>query len=200
MKAYVIITVIFLSLLAAVGWQRERIRVISGERDAYRQNTYSLLETVESYKTKDLLNVASISEMELKISELQKYRQKDMELLETLNVDRKRLQQIITSQIQTLYRFSGTVRDSIVHIDHYPRDTLPCIDITDTWFDLHGCIDGNAKFSGTFESRDSLMYVEHIVPHRFLFIKWGCRQRRQEIVSRNPNTRILGAEFIRIRK
>jgi hypothetical protein len=46
MKAYVIITVIFLSLLAAVGWQRERIRVISRERDAYRQNTYSLLETV----------------------------------------------------------------------------------------------------------------------------------------------------------
>jgi hypothetical protein len=51
-----------------------------------------------------------------------------------------------------------------------------------------------------FETRDSLLYVEYIVPRRFWFIKWGVKERRQEIVSRNPYTRIMGAEFVVIRK
>ena len=55
------------------------------------------------------------------------------------------------------------------------------------------------KFVGQFVSRDSLLYVEHIRPKRFLFFKWGIKERKQEIVSRNPHTIIMNAEFITIR-
>jgi hypothetical protein len=65
---------------------------------------------------------------------------------------------------------------------------------------MDGCIDAENRFEGMLESRDSLLYVEHIVPHRFWFIKWGVRDRRQEIVSRNPHTRIVGAEFVTVRR
>ncbi|MFQ7039320.1 MAG: DUF6549 family protein [Barnesiella sp.] len=33
-----------------------------------------------------------------------------------------------------------------------------------------------------------------------LFIKWGGKERKQEIISKNPNTKILSAEYISIRK
>jgi hypothetical protein len=84
--------------------------------------------------------------------------------------------------------------------DSINADKLKCIQIHEKWFDMNGCIDANAKFTGRFESRDSLLYVEHVVPKRFWFIRWGVKERRQEVVSKNPHTKITGAEFITIRK
>ncbi|MCU6769802.1 hypothetical protein OCV73_12715 [Barnesiella propionica] len=74
------------------------------------------------------------------------------------------------------------------------------LEISDKWFALNGCINKNNEFSGIFENRDSLIYVEHIVPKKFLFIKWGGKERKQEIISKNLNTKILSAEYISIRK
>jgi hypothetical protein len=79
-------------------------------------------------------------------------------------------------------------------------DTLRCIEIINKWFNLSGCIDANSKFAGRFENRDSLLYVEHIIPKKFLFIKWGIKERRQEIVFQNPHTKIMGLEYITVRK
>ena len=200
MKKYIFTGLFILALLFVISWQIERIRVISDERTAYRKDLYVMLDENKQYQTKDSLNVVSIGQLELKLAEVQKYRQEDMKLIETLQVDKKRLQQITTAQTQTVYELRETVRDSIIYRDSYITDTLRCLNINDKWFDLNGCIDADSKFAGRFENRDSLLYVEHIIPKRFLFIKWGCRERRQEIVSRNPHTVIVGAEYITIRK
>ncbi|GHT60449.1 hypothetical protein FACS189451_00520 [Bacteroidia bacterium] len=200
MQKYIIGFGIFLLLIAAVCWQNERIKVISSERNSYRQNTYNLLGEIEHYQTEDSLNAVSVGQLELKLAEVNRYRSEDMKLIETLQVDKKRLQQITTAQTQTIYELSTTVRDSIVYRDNYIADTLHCIEIADKWFSLTGCIDENSKFAGRFENRDSLLYIEHVIPKRFLFIRWGVKERRQEIVSRNPHTKIIGAEFISIKK
>jgi len=200
MKTYIIIGLIITSLIGAVLWQQERIKVISAERTMYRQNVNTLMDKIVYYQTQDSLNAVSVGQLELKLSEVNKYRSDDMKLIETLKVDKNRLQKITTTQTQTIYELETHVRDSLIYIDNYITDTLKCINIKDKWFDLHGCIDANSKFAGRFENRDSLLYVEHIIPKRFLFIKWGIKERRQEIVSKNPNTRITGAEYITIRK
>jgi hypothetical protein len=200
MKKYIYIGLIIATLVSVIGWQHERIRVISSDRDYYRQDTHALLGDIRRYQTNDSLNVVSIDQLELKVAELNRYRSEDMRLIESLQVDTKRLQQITTAQIQTIYELRGTIRDTIIYRDNHTTDTLRCIDIANQWFDLSGCIDPNFKFVGRFENRDSLLYVEHIIPKRFWFIKWGIRERRQELVSRNPHTVIVGAEFITIRK
>jgi hypothetical protein len=189
-----------LVLLAIISYQSERIKIIKEDRDAYRQSTYTMLSDIEQYQTTDSLHVASINELVLTANEYKKYRADDMKLIESLKVDKKRLQQITTAQIQSVYELSGSIRDSIVYLENYIVDTLRCVNITDIWFDLQGCIDADSKFAGRFENRDSLLYVEHIIPKQFWFIKWGVKERRQEIVSRNPHTQIIGAEFISIRK
>jgi hypothetical protein len=200
MKKYICIAVLTLSLLAVISYQHERIKIIKEDRDAYKQSAYTLLSDIEQYQTTDSLYVASINELVLTANEYKKYRADDMKLIETLKVDKKRLEQITSVQTQTIYELSGTVRDSIVYRDNYVTDTLKCVNISNFWFDLNGCIEANSKFAGTFEGRDSLLYVEHIIPKQFWFIKWGVKERRQEIVSRNPYTKIISAEFITIRK
>jgi hypothetical protein len=89
----------------------------------------------------------------------------------------------------------AVVRDSIV------RDTVKCYVYNDAWLSFDGCVI-NDTFSGEIRSRDSLLYVEHIVPKRFLGFLWkyGVRERRQKIVSKNPHTEIVGAEFVRVRE
>jgi hypothetical protein len=200
MKKYIYIGSFIIVLIAAVAWQNERIRVISAERNAYRQNTYALLSDVAFYQTQDSLNAVSVNQLELKLSEINRFRSEDMKRIESLEVDKSRLQQIISAQTQTIYELSGTFHDSIIYVDHYIQDTVSCISINDYWFDLEGCIDNSSKFAGTLVSRDSILCVEHVVPKQFWFIRWGVKERRLEIVSANPYTKIVGAEFITVRK
>jgi len=198
MKTYIYLGLIIAGLVLSIIWQQQRIKVIKSDRDSYRQTAYTLLDNIDSYRTKDSLNAVSVGEMQLKLSELNRFRSNDIKLIETLKVDKKRLQQITTAQTQTTYHLKAPVMDSI-YIDNYIIDTLRCLTIHDKWFDLNGCIDANSKFAGRFENRDSLLYVEHIIPKKFWFIKWGCKERRQEIASRNPHTVITGAEYITVR-
>jgi hypothetical protein len=188
-------------LIGVIAFQRYRYDKVSAERDTYRTNTETLLYDVRQYRARDSINVVSIGELSLKVSEYEKYRADDAGLIKSLEVDAKRLQQVITTQTQTIYRMESNVKDSLVYIDSYITDTLQCISMSEKWYDFQGCIDKEKRFSGIFENRDSLVYVEHIIPKRFLWIfKYGVKERRQEMLSKNPNTRIVGAEFITIRK
>nr|WP_297832814.1 Arm DNA-binding domain-containing protein [uncultured Rikenella sp.] len=113
-----------------------------------------------------------------------------------------RLVKLLREAEETIYALRSTARDSIVYIEGKPS-TIRCVDYHDTWLDFSGCFSGENLFEGTIRSRDSLLYVEHVVPKRFLGFLWNTKrvkERRQEIVSRNPHTEIIGAEFITIRK
>jgi len=200
LKIYIILGIIIISLAGTTAFLTDRLKKEKAEKELYQKNTDVLMGKVEAYKANDSLNAVSIGRLELKLSEYKKYRADDLELISSLKVDKKRLEQITTAQTQTIYELKGSVRDSIVYVDNYIVDTLRCLDIANKWFDLHGCINKKNEFSGTFENRDSLVYVEHIVPKKFLFIKWGVKERKQEILSKNPNTKIVNAEYISIRK
>ena len=42
--------------------------------------------------------------------------------------------------------------------------------------------------------------VVHRIPRRFLFIRWGTKALRQEIVPSNPHTRIVYSEYVKIER
>lgn len=186
-------------LLTIIVIQTTAIKRVKNERNTYKSNTYALMFESERYKTKDSLNAISVSQLNLKLSEFKKYRREEAELISTLKADNARLKNITTAQTQTIYTLRATVKDSIVYVSKNVTDTLRCIDTSDAWFSLNGCINRKKEFSGQFVSRDSLLYVEHIETRRFLFFRWGVKARKQEIISRNPHTLILDASFITIR-
>jgi len=49
-------------------------------------------------------------------------------------------------------------------------------------------------------SRDTLYQVVHRVPRRFLFIRWGTKGIRQEMVNCNPHAEITYSQYIELVK
>lgn len=139
MKKILIYTAIIGAIAAVIWGQHARIKSLTADRDKYRSNTETLLQDVREYKTKDSLNAAKVGNLELSLSEYKKYRADDLALIKTLQTKNRDLQAVTTAQSQTIIKLRGSVRDSIVYRDNVIIDTLQCLDITDKWFDLHGC-------------------------------------------------------------
>lgn len=205
MKKYLIIAAIALAVAAVVTiWvQRSRINQLTGERDKYRTNTETLLQDVSRYQTKDSLNAAKVGVLELKLSEFEKYRASDAELIKTLQTKNRELERVTTTQMETINELRANVRDSIVYL---PGDTvttvLRCIEYSDKWVDLDGCIINNT-FSGKIITRDSLLITESVQYKRWLGFLWKTKRiknREFDIVSKNPNSKITGFEVITIEK
>ena len=205
MKKYLIIAAIALAVSAVVTiWvQRSRINTLTGERDKYRTNTETLLQEVSRYQTKDSLNAAKVGVLELKLSEFEKYRASDAELIKTLQTKNRELERVTTTQMETINELRATVRDSVVYL---PGDTvttvLRCIEYSDKWVDFDGCIINNT-FSGKIITRDSLLITESVQYKRFLNFLWKTKRiknREFDIVSKNPHTKITGFEVITIEK
>lgn len=191
--------------VAAAFWiQQSRIKRLTDERDKYRSNTETLLQDVETYKTKDSLNAAKVGVLELKLSEFEKYRASDAELIKTLQTKNRELERVTTTQMETINELRATVRDSVVYL---PGDTvttvLRCVDIVEPYFELHGCATPDGQFTGTHINRDSLLIVETVQYKRWLGFLWKTKKiknRQIDVVSKNPATKILGVEFVTIEK
>lgn len=205
MKKYLIIAAIALAVAAVVTiWvQRSRINQLTGERDKYRTNTETLLQDVSRYQTKDSLNAAKVGVLELKLSEFERYRASDAELIKTLQTKNRDLERVTTTQMETINELRATVRDSVVYL---PGDTvttvLRCIEYSDKWVDFDGCIKNNT-FSGKIITRDSLLITETVQYKRWLGFLWKTKKiknRQIDVVSKNPATKILGVEFVTIEK
>ncbi len=196
---YTIITLII--LVSVMIFQQKRIELLKNENKAYKQNEQTLLGDINRYKIKDSLNAISVNNLQLSLESYKKYRLEDYELIQRLKIDKKRLQSITTVQSQTTTELQVTVIDTIVYVDSVQIDTLKCVNYSDDWITVNGCINNATnEFKGRIKTRDSLLYIEHIIPKHFLFFKWGVKERKQEIISKNPNTIITEAEFISIRE
>lgn len=206
MKKYLIIAAIALAVAAVVTiWvQRSRINQLTGERDKYRTNTETLLQDVSRYQTKDSLNAAKVGVLELKLSEFEKYRASDAELIKTLQTKNRELERVTTTQMETINELRATVRDSVVYLlGDTVTTVLRCVDIVEPYFELHGCATPDGQFTGTHINRDSLLIVETVQYKRWLGFLWKTKKiknREIDVISRNPHTKIMGVEYIEIKK
>lgn len=190
--------------VAAAFWvQHVKIKRLTEERDRYRSNTEILLQDVKTYQTKDSLNAIKVGNLELSLAEYKKYRADDLALIKTLQAKNRDLERVTTTQMETINELRATVRDSVVYL---PGDTvttvLRCIEYSDKWVDLDGCIINNT-FSGKIITRDSLLITESVQYKRWLGFLWKTKRiknREFDIVSKNPNSKITGFEVITIEK
>lgn len=203
MKKYLILAAIILAVAAAFWVQHVKIKRLTEERDRYRSNTEILLQDVKTYQTKDSLNAIKVGNLELTLAEYKKYRADDLALIKTLQAKNRDLERVTTTQMETINELRATVRDSVVYL---PGDTvttvLRCIEYSDKWVDLDGCIINNT-FSGKIITRDSLLIVETVQYKRWLGFLWKTKKiknRQIDVVSKNPATKILGVEFVTIEK
>lgn len=200
---------IILVIVVLVGlgfyYQNKKLQSAKEERDRYKNNTDVMMNEAKGYQTKERLNVMAVKELQFKISEFQRYRADDAALIKTLQIKNRDLKAVTTAQPQTVIKIVSSVRDSLIYLDKELRiiDTLRCITVVEKWFDFNGCADKAGQFIGTFTNRDSLLIAETVRYKRFLGFLWKTakvKDRQIDIVSKNPNTKILGLEFTTIKR
>lgn len=156
-------------------------------------NQRSLMEDVTLYRTKDSLSAASVERLLLTNREFEKYCADLKKQVSALDIKIKRLQSVSSTGVETDYDVDISVKDSVVFRDS--TIILKCMELHTPYIDVSGCIEKN-HFVGNILSRDTLDQVVHRVPRQFWFIKWGCKAIRQEVVCRNPNSRIVYSQYI----
>ena len=175
---------------------------LKSENKILQTNVSTLIEGAEQYITKDSLQVATIANLELSISEYRRYKAEDKKLLESLKIDNKRLKGIINTQTESFYEQTTLLRDS-VRMVLSPDSVETPVNIktarfADQWHSLNVTIQGDS-LNYKLRTKESLLITNHVVPKRFLFFKFGCREVRTEVVSKNPYVWDIQVESITIR-
>lgn len=197
MTKYLLFTILVLAAFLAVSVKS--CQDIRTDRNRLSDNQRTLLADIEFYRTKDSLSAASVERLTLTNREFRKYADELKKTVEELNLKVKHLQSASQSATETKYLVKTEIRDSIVIRPGREPDTLNRIDFQDPYLTFSGSITGK-QFSGLIQSRDTIIQLIHRVPRRFWFIRWGTKAIRQEIISRNPYSRIAYTEYIELKR
>ena len=175
---------------------------LKNENEILQTNVGTLLTGAEQYKVKDSLQVATIANLELSISEYRRYKAEDKKLLESLKIDNNRLKGIIKTQTESFYEQTTLLRDSVKMLFSPDSVEVPVniktAQFADQWHSLNVTIQGDS-LNYKLRTKESLLITNHVVPKRFLFFKFGCREVRTEVVSKNPYVGGIQVESITIR-
>ena len=198
---FAVLAVVIIAAAISVVWADRAINRLTAERDKYRNNTETLLSDVETYRVRDSLNAARVQSLELSVKEFERFRAADAALIKQLKARNRDLAAVNKTQSQTIIELQAAPRDTFIVRDsiHIPAVAVHC---GDAWFDFDGLLTAT-DFTGTLANRASLLIAESVQYKRFLGFLWKTKQvknRRVDVVSKNPHTSILGVEHVVIEK
>lgn len=186
-------------------------RNIKADRDRLKENQNILLHkgTVEFKQTNTGLSQASVPALTLRSSEFRQSGDTLLQVAKAAGIKTSRITEAATAAATTSVEFKTRVFQTIVY--DTVRDTvtrslttiLPLRQLqlswSDPWVSLSGTIT-DSIFHGSITSVDTLDIIVHRVPKRFLFFRFGCKQVRMDVVSRNPHTQLTYARFLQLIK
>lgn len=200
-KAAAIISFAALFMFCLVCYQADRIKRLREAENGLKRDISVLIEGNTAYRVRDSLNAVRIGLLELNEKDLKKRIGEDEKLISELKGRNKELQGIAEASLNTGDSIIVSVRDTVIR-----RDTayieIPCIDVAERWFEMHGCID-KGLFIGYYQAKDSIILIESVQRARFLGFLWKTKKIKKRdfsIISKNPHTKIEGFEVIRIKK
>lgn len=157
-----------------------------------RTNLYTLNDTLRRYRTRLGEEAASTEALRLRCTEFERLRAADAEEIRRLGIRLRRAESAAHTALVTTVEVEVPVHDTVL-----VHDTLRLFRWQDEWVTVEGLV-GCDTVHCRVESCDTLLQVVHRVPRRFLFFRWGTKAIRQEIVSRNPHTKIVYAEYVKL--
>lgn len=182
-------------LLALVSSMSVILRIAINEKKRLNSNQDALLTEIVNYKTKDSLNVASVKRLTLTNKEFRQYNEDLTKTVKSLNIKINQLQSVSQTATITETIIKTQIKDSLIYKDRFVRDTLKCIEYRDAFTELSGCIIGKT-FEGSIVNRDTLIQAVYRERRHFLFIKFGTKGIRQEILSKNKRSKIAYSQYI----
>lgn len=203
-KSTYFFVIVVIVLASAVVILLKRLKAVTDDRDIQRKNVEVLFADVSNYKVRDSLNAATIGELQLSLSQYKKFRAEDAALIADLKLDNKRLNSVVSTQSENYYRKTVELRDSLIHISRNLHDSIKVpifakvANYSDKWHTLLIAVQGDSV-SYSLKTMEQLLIVNHVVPKRFLFFKWGCKEIKTDVVSKSPYCKDVRVESITIR-
>ena len=197
MKKYLLLYAVAVTALLVYGHGRYR-----RETRRLNQNQEALASGIEHYRTRLGQEAASVQALRLRCSEFERLRAADAAEIRRLGIKIRHLEAAAKTVAATSVSLRTPLRDTVVlrlRDTLVVRDTVRLFRWRDAWVTVEGSI-GTDSVACRVESTDTLQQVVHRIPRRFLFIRWGTKALRQEIVSSNPHTRIVYSDFVKIER
>ena len=193
----------FLVVFLAVIFLINETAKLQEENKRLVNNQITLLDSMQTYKVADSLNVAKINVLELSLSDYKKYREENATLIKKLKADKLSATTSINATTST--NIKAVIKDSIIYKDRIvPIDTVKQIKYDSKWTSVYGYL-ANDTINLNIINREELLVVESFVKKRFIGIKlpiwlFGYKTKSVNVVSKNPNTEINNLEYIQIYK
>lgn len=187
-------------LIYAMGATLLLILCVAIMRHSYREvarlsnNNEALTSETKLYKSRLDESAASVVALQLKLDEYRKQNARDAKRIRELGIRLRRVESVAKAATESRVEFSVPMCDTVIL-----RDTLKLFRWSDRWVRVEGVL-CNGSVECSVESVDTLHQIIHRVPRKFLFIRYGTKAIRQEIVSSNPHTRIVYADYIELPK
>ena len=197
MKKYLFLYAVAVTALLVYGYGRYR-----RENRRLTQNQHALAAGIERYRTRLGQEAASVQALRLRCAEFEELRAADAAEILRLGIKLRRLEAAALTATATKVEIRTPVRDTVVvrlRDTLVVRDTLRLFRWRDAWVRVEGAVTADSVLCRV-ESTDTLRQVVHRIPRRFLFIRWGTKALRQEIVPSNPHTRIVYSEYVKIER
>ena len=189
MNRYLLLYALVLTGLVLLLWPRQRAEI-----RRLTQNQRALASQVSHYRTRLDEEAASAQVLRLRAADAERIRQMGIRI--------RRLEAASKSVTATRLELHAPLRETVrvaLRDTLVVRDTVRLFRWRDAWVTVEGMLRDDSV-ACRVESVDTLRQVVHRVPRRFLFIRFGTKAVRQEIVSSNPHTRIVYAEYVRFAK
>lgn len=169
---------------------------LKNENKRLKANQETLLDSVKSFKISDSLKAIIVGNLELSLKQYKKYHTNDAILIKQLKGQKPEV--IIKPGIQTEYKIKTELKDSIIY-----KDTLKTVLYKSKWNYVNGFINKDT-ISLNIINYDELLITESLQKKKFLFFKlpisiFGYKRKVLNVVSKNPNTKIISAEYITIK-
>lgn len=188
---------IILALMAACVGLGIALRKSNNEKERFKANQTALLAKVDSFATESGKHAAEALKITLTADELKKSNAQLKATADELRIKLKRVQSASTSATKTEVKVVTQVRDSIIYRDSIITP-IKVFSWRDAWTDVNGVIEKDSV-DLSVQSVDTLTTIVHKVPHKFWFIKWGCKAIKQTVASSNPHTKITYTEYIEVK-
>lgn len=194
MKHINIISILILIAVSVVSiYNNNKLRK---NNDALRNNIETLYDSVTHYKIANNLNAAEVTELQFSKKELLRLYNEDKVLIEQLTK---------AAKLQTVEKIETVMRDTIIVElqDTILVDSAKYFKYNSKWTDVEGYI-AQDSLSMSIANRESLIITESLEKKKFWFIRlpiwlFGYKNKRLDVVSRNPNTQIQSVEYINVR-
>lgn len=197
MKKYLLLYAVIITAMYLCIWRNQHCEI-----QRLTQNQQALSTETLHYRTLLGEEVASAQALRLRCAEFERLRTADAKRIRSLGIKLRRMESMATTTSVSSIDIRTPIRDTIVvriRDTLVLRDTIRLFRWADRWVTVEGLLTTDSV-SCKVSSIDTLQQIVHRVPRRFLFFRWGTKALRQEIISTNPHTRIVYADYIKIER